>query len=322
MNDSSLHNSIREGDIDSCYRFADKASQGGEDLVRYLNTILHFSVSINWNNEIKEHPVIVINSIKNILSDNLNKPSKSLLYFCIKILIKSKIRDDNKYLDQIQNNSIRSSVFVGDLEDAIQSNDWKKAKLFAGEMYLASDRSRAVIDAIADIGLQNIEDNGVYIFHLLRAFHFKQEKSQIWSYACCLINMLKLGSIPEPHSRQNTDPENIFDYIVSQNNFDLLIKYVAVYRIWNGEYVKQNSYNREISNWISIKKSLNDSSEINEPIEVENDIEMNYIEIAEKIIAQEQVSRIIEKITLLEAIRYVNKIKPHKNLSYYTSRLI
>ena len=170
MNDSSLYDSLREGDIDSCYRFADKASQGGEELVSYLNTILHFSVSINWNNEIKEHPVIVINSIKNILSDNLNKPSKSLLYFCIKILIKSKIRDDNKYLDQIQNNSIRWSVFVGDLEDAIQSNDWKKAKLFAGEMYLASDRSRAVIDAIADIGLQNIEDNGVYIFHLLRVF--------------------------------------------------------------------------------------------------------------------------------------------------------
>ena len=174
MNNSSLYDLLREGDIDSCYRFADKASQGGEELIKYLNTILHFSVSINWNNDIKEHPVIIINSIKNIISDNLNKPSKPLLYYCAKILIKSKIRDDNKYLDQIQNNSTRSSLFVGDLEDAIQSNDWKKAKLFAGEMYLASDRSRAVIDAIADIGLQNIEINGVFIFHLLRAFHFKQ----------------------------------------------------------------------------------------------------------------------------------------------------
>jgi len=91
MNNSSLYNSLREGDIDSCYRFADKASQGGEELVRYLNTILHFSVSINWNNDIADHTVIVINSIKNILSDNLNNPSKPLLYFCTKILIKSKI---------------------------------------------------------------------------------------------------------------------------------------------------------------------------------------------------------------------------------------
>ena len=161
MKNSSLYDSLREGNIDSCYRFADKASLGGEELVRYLNTILHFSVSINWNSAIKKHPVILINSIKNILSDNLNKPSKPLLYYCAKILNKSKIRDDNKYLDQIQNNSTRTSVFVGDLEDAIQSNDWKNTKIFAGEIYLASDRSRAVIDAIADIGLQNIEDNGL-----------------------------------------------------------------------------------------------------------------------------------------------------------------
>ena len=97
---------------------------------------------------------------------------------------------------------------------------------------------------------------------------------------------------------------------------------MAVYRIWNGEYVRQNSYNREISNWISNKKSLNDSSKMNEQIEVENNIWMNYIEIAEKIIAHEQLSRIKEKITLLETIRHINKIKPDKNLSYYTSRLI
>ena len=322
MNNSSLYNSLREGDIDSCYWFADKASKGGEELVRYLNTILHFSVSINWNNDIKEHPVIVINSIKNILSDNLNKPSKPLLYFCAKILSTSKIRNDNKYLDQIKNDSTRSSVFVGDLEDAIQSNDWEKAKLFAGEIYLASDRSRAVIDAIADIGLQNIENNGLFIFHLLRAFHFKQEKSQIWSYACCLISILKLRLIPDPHPRKDIEPDDLFDHILFQNNIDLLIKYMAVYRIWNGEYVRQNSYSREISNWISNKKSLCARSEINESMELKKDIGNNYIKIAENIIAQEKVFGRTEDIALLETIRYINKIKPDKNINFYTSKLI
>ena len=42
---------------------------------------------------------------------------------------------------------------------------------------------------------------------------------------------------------------------------------MAVYRIWNGEYVRQKSYNREISNWISNKKSLFTSSKINESME-------------------------------------------------------
>ena len=194
--------------------------------------------------------------------------------------------------------------------------------IFAGEIYLASDRSRAVIDTIADIGLQNIENNGVFIFHLLRAFHFKQKKSHIWSYACCLISMLKLRSIPDPHPRKDIEPDNIFDHIVCQNNLDLLIKYMAVYRIWNGEYVRQNSYSREISNWISNKKSLSASSKIKESMEVENDVGNNFIEIAENIIAQEKVFRKTDEIALLEAIRHINKIKPDKNINFYTSKLI
>ena len=64
------------------------------------------------------------------------------------------------------------------------------------------------------------------------------------------------------------------------------------------------------------------SSKIKEPIEVESDIGNNYIEIAENIIAQVEVFRKTERITMLEAIRHINKIKPGKNLSFYTSKLI
>ena len=39
MNNSSLYDLLREGDIDSCYRFADKASQGGEELIKYLKNL-------------------------------------------------------------------------------------------------------------------------------------------------------------------------------------------------------------------------------------------------------------------------------------------
>ena len=61
---------------------------------------------------------------------------------------------------------------------------------------------------------------------------------------------------------------------------------------------------------------------MNEQIEVENDVGNNFIEIAENIIAQEKVFRKTDEIALLEAIRHINKIKPDKNLSYYTCKLI
>ena len=88
MSEVSLFELLKEGDIDNCYQFTDQASQGGEHLVQYLNTLLHYSASIKWGKKTSDHPLIVINSIKNILSDNRNKPSKILLNYCLDILIK------------------------------------------------------------------------------------------------------------------------------------------------------------------------------------------------------------------------------------------
>ena len=166
MSEVSLFELLKEGDIDNCYQFTDQASQGGEHLVQYLNTLLHYSASIKWEKETTDHPLIVINSIKNIISDNRDKPSKILLKYCLDIIIEKPIRDDNTYIDQIKNVGIGPSVFVGTLEDAIQSGDWEKAKITAAKIFLASDNSRAVIDAISDLGLQNIENNGLFIFHM------------------------------------------------------------------------------------------------------------------------------------------------------------
>ncbi len=324
MSEVSLFELLKEGDIDNCYQFSDKASLGGKDLVEYLNTLLYYSVSIDWTSDIKDHPLIVINSIKNILSDNRNKPSKILLNYCLDILIKGTIRDDIKYIDEIKNEGNASTVFVGNLEDSIQSGDWDKAKILAAKIFLASDRSRAVIDTIADIGLQNIEHNGVFIFHLLRAFHFKQEKSQTWSYACCLIEILRSKPIPCPHTRKELKPNELFDQIIACRNSDLLVSYMAMFRIWDGDYVRQNSYNREISHWLSTKQSLLKKMKIKESkIASDNDMDNNYIKITEKIISQRvSFRKILKKITILETIRYITKIRPDKNLYYCAGQLI
>jgi hypothetical protein len=325
MSEVSLFELLKEGDIDNCYQFTDQASQGGEHLVQYLNTLLHYSASIKWEKETTDHPLIVINSIKNIISDNRDKPSKILLKYCLDIIIEKPIRDDNRYIDQIKNIGIGSSVFVGSLEDAIQSGDWEKAKITAAKIFLASDNSRAVIDAISDLGLQNIENNGLFIFHMLRAFYFKQEKAHIWAYACCLINILQSAPLPEPHIRKDLEPNNLIDQILSYNDVELLATYIAIHRIWSGDYIRQNSYNREISHWLS---KLDFSFEKIDKNEAEikldkNIIYNNYIDVAENIISQKSsVNQISINIIILEAIRYIEIIKPDKNLYYYANQII
>tara|TARA_B100001245_G_C22890825_1_gene429000 strand:- start:1379 stop:2368 length:990 start_codon:yes stop_codon:yes gene_type:complete len=327
MNEVSLFDLLREGKIDSCHQFVDQASSGGEDLVKYLNTLLYYSVSIKWVNSIENHPLIIVNSIKNIIADNRANPSKKLLFYCLQILTEKPIRDnDDEYINDIIKDGVGSTVFVGSLEDAIQSGDWEKAKILAAKIFLASDHSRAVIDSIADLGLQDIDNNGLFIFHLLRAFHFKQEKPHAWTYACCLIDMLQSKPLPEPHIRQGLEPNKLFDLVLSYCDAELLVTYASILRIWGGDYVRQDSYNREISHWLyskqSSKKKIIDKEE--SEIVLEQSINhKNFIQIAENIISKgNPISQSSKNIVILEALRHIAKIKSNKILYYYVNELI
>lgn len=327
MNEVSLFDLLREGKIDSCHQFVDQASSGGEDLVKYLNTLLYYSVSIKWVNSIENHPLIIVNSIKNIIADNRANPSKKLLFYCLRILTEKPIRDnDDEYINDIIKDGVGSTVFVGSLEDAIQSGDWEKAKILAAKIFLASDHSRAVIDSIADLGLQDIDNNGLFIFHLLRAFHFKQEKPHAWTYACCLIDMLQSKPLPEPHIRQGLEPNKLFDLVLSYCDAELLVTYASILRIWGGDYVRQDSYNREISHWLyskqSSKKKIIDKEE--SEIVLEQSINhKNFIQIAENIISKENpISQSSKNIVILEALRHIAKIKSNKIIYYYVNELI
>ena len=324
MSEVSLFNHLKEGDINTCYQYLDHASLGGEALVKYLNTLLYYAVSINWENDAKDHPIIVINAIKNIIADNIDKPSKILLNHGLDILIGKQVRDDKKYLRDFENSGPSFAVFVGNLEDAIQANDWEKAKNLNAKIFLASDRSRAIIDTIADLGLQNIQSNALFIFHILRAFHFKQKKSQVWAYACCLINVFQSKSLPGPHNKKDIEPNKLFDPILSYNDLGLLKTFAAIARIWNEEYVREKSYKREISHWLyaiqsSIKKNNIDESEV---VIDQNFDYNNYINIAEQIISEDSsFENISKRIVALEAIRYFGKTKPNKNLYYYINQI-
>ena len=121
-----------------------------------------------------------------------------------------------------------SSMFVGELEDAIQACDWNGVYKLMPSIYYVSDRSRSIIDTIADLGLQNIDSNVVMIFHALRAFNFTQNKSHVWTYACLLVNKIKNNSFPKPSDRKDCSPKDFFESIAVEEDVQKLVKYAAV----------------------------------------------------------------------------------------------
>ena len=322
MSENPLISHLRKGDFSRCSPFLEKALLGGENLVNFLNDLLYIAASIESKDNEKIHPLVTMNCIKNIIGDNRTNPSEPLLSYGLHL---SKERKIINYNDAIQKKEMDddsiSSVFVGELEDALQACDWNSVDELMPSIYFVSDRSRSIIDTIADLGLQNIDSNIVMIFHLLRAFNFKQKKSHVWTYACLLVNKIKSNSLPKPNSRKDCAPKDFIENIADEKEVQKLVKYAAVSRIWVGDYVRLRSYRREISSWlyknfsIATEKNMKDTQIKNRQID--------FISVAEKIILNGNSYKMIsEKINTLDGLRYLKNIGCSINIKSHVDSLL
>ena len=322
MAENPLISHLRKGDFSRCSPFLEKALLGGENLVNFLNDLLYIAASIESKDNEKIHPLVTMNCIKNIIGDNRTNPSEPLLSYGLHL---SKERKIINYNDAIQKKEIEddsiSSVFVGELEDALQACDWNSVDELMPSIYYVSDRSRSIIDTIADLGLQNIDSNIVMIFHLLRAFNFKQKKSHVWTYACLLVNKIKSNHLPKPSSRKDCAPKDFIENTANEKDVQKLVKYAAVSRIWDGDYVRLRSYRREISSWlyenfsIATEKNMKDTQIKNRQID--------FISVAEKIILNGNSYKMIsEKINTLDGLRYLKNIGCKIDFKFQVDRLL
>ena len=322
MAENPLISHLRKGDFSRCSPFLEKALLGGENLVNFLNDLLYIAASIESKDNEKIHPLVTMNCIKNIIGDNRTNPSEPLLSYGLHL---SKERKIINYNDAIQKKEIEddsiSSVFVGELEDALQACDWNSVDELMPSIYFVSDRSRSIIDTIADLGLQNIDSNIVMIFHLLRAFNFKQKKSHVWTYACLLVNKIKSNSLPKPNSRKDCAPKDFVVNIAGEKDVQKLVKYATASRIWDGDYVRLRSYRREISFWLHENFSIATENNMKDT-QIKNR-QIDFISVAEKIILNgKSYNMISEKINALDALRYLNNIGCSINIKSHVDSLL
>ena len=249
MNRSEFRDALSKGDQDTCLKSLESALDGGNSLVQYLNDLLFTATCVKWGRLPCDHPLIALNSLKNIIGEDRDSPSKTLLNFGLELLTDQSLRkNDALILEETTRSGVGLTIFVGDLEDALQDGKWNESKQFAAKTFLASDCSRSVIDTLAAMALQNTERNGSFIFHLLRSFHFQEFKEDIWTYACSLLSVIAQQRLPEPHKHKTIDPEKFLGSILMTDKPALWVTYSSVWRLWNGEYIRLKNYHRETQN--------------------------------------------------------------------------
>jgi len=266
----------------------------------------------------KEHPIIILNALKNIIGDNRKEYSKKLLELMERISLEFPEReDDQSILDKVAKEGLGLTVFVSELEDACQSGIPEKIEKEAARMQWVSDNGLGGFEALVEVALQDFERLGAFSFHLFRSNIFNRNINETWPYTRCLVKEISKNPLLEPHRKENTSCTFKIGSIRPQT-----VNFTSAHRFWNGEYVRSGGYKREISFWI---KNQYYQSEMNIEKNIKKEITFYFnnggnffIDVAEDLINKKN------DIIYLESLRYLSKQNKdfHGFISSEISKLI
>jgi len=288
-------------------------SKSAGSLEKNLATLLLQSASTIYNDAPIFHPVVCMNAIKNILGDVRDSPSEILLTYVGNYVAGLKPREkDQKVLEDMPEDGIGLSIFISDLEDACQQGDAVQVQEEAARVYLAADGSPAILEILAELALQNVEGNGGFIFHCLRAFAFKPEKERVWSFVQCILQTMKNQPLPEPNEGTNNGANDLVPIFLKCEQPIDWITVAAVWRLWESEYMRLPGFKREISHWISnqnITQNRNpDGSNPDSMVKFRKEGGNYFVKLAEDI--TQSKGNIVERLIALEALRFFVKKMP------------
>lgn len=316
MTGNSFRSRLLAKDKKGCHEYL-KTHLDGKKLVLAIHDLLFLSIYVNVEN-VSVHPVCLVNSIKNFISDDKENPSIKLLHFIIDYLFQFENRkNDQKILDESCKKGLVKSAFVGDLENACQNGEWDKAQSLMAELFTASDQSRGTFDALAELALQDCPKNALFVYHILRAYQFQEYKRDNWNFTCALFSQLKNNKLPEPHHQEKFELEVLLEDVIRKGD---IVLFSAMKRILETTYVRSAGYNREISYWLSkmnfLKKNIP-----NEEVGVSNYKPISFISKAEEIIEKEQpTDQKVMELVSLEALRSLMKNINKNNYETLISR--
>ena len=264
-----------------------------------------------------DHPIIFLNSIKNIIGDDKAQPSKILLNSLGQTSNQyPKREDDQEFLDQISKKGIGLTVFTSDLIESCANYDYEKMEQEAARLHLVSENGLSAFEILIELALHDFNRLGLFTYHLHRVMNFDKEIVGTWHYTRCLIKEIVKTELP--HAHENIEIKFDIDNNIYNNQIGTL---TSAHRLWNIDSIRKLGFVREISYWLSKQESnsktiINENKEISDLSKYVKSGGRYFIEIAEELI--DSPKKIIE----LESLRYLSNNANPIHLSYISNRIM
>ena len=298
-------------------------------IVEFLQSLLLKAARVYHYGHPENHPVVVINALKNILGDVRDNPSRILMDFGNNYINEKSMRKyDETILKKIKIKGVTSSVFIMDLEDAIFRSNAKQAEKEAAKLYILSDSPQAILESLVNISLLDFERYGIFSYHLLRAFAFGQAtKKDSWIYIQCLLKQIKSVNFTSLRQDITIDFENYFNNALKSRSRILTNQFNSAYRLYHSNYVRTGHFQSSVCNWIASKelKITSQKTRFSPPEELISfrNFGGNYFaKITESLInSTENVFTKGKKIVFIDSLRMICKDVPEKTLRLIEQRL-
>ena len=291
------------------------------ELVKDLKSLFLRAVRIRYYGKPGNHPVITINSIKNIIGDDRKYPSQILMDFADRFLREKPVRKRDKFiLNKIRNEGVSHSVFIMDLEDALLNNDDKIVEKEAAKLFVLADSPQAILESVINLLMQDFNNFGKFSYHILRAFAFSNvQKENSWAFIQCVLKLANQFNFLGGVQKKNVEIDNFIEPVFNSNSINLISKFNAAYHIYKSDYVRTYLFKKSINTWVSEIKI--DGKTMENKISAEKGL-INYCEFGGKYFIEKADSildmysntfLISKKLILLDSIRMLcKKISPNK----------
>ena len=230
-------------------------NSGATGLQEKLKDLLINAVKVEFEGKPQDHPVVVVNCLKNIISDDRESDHSNLLNSINNWLKTYPVFvDPDAIITEVRKNATGEPVFVSDLAEAVQRGDKEEALSLGAKLHLSAQSPTLIQEAMTEIFLQDPDNYGPFCYHWLRANHFIASDKLIWPVSYSGFQFVGMTELPGPaYPSELPDFQSLLREYALKDDLNTLIILASLIRVLEHEYVRTPKFSHEVSYWMHIK---------------------------------------------------------------------
>lgn len=246
------------GDLHTCRPLILASLKNEESLKTYFQSLLAYGslhpVERSREENIQTHPVVILNSLKNLVSLRLENPSEPLVTLATEVSLSVTPDPPGETWRNVPAEKLNEPFFVMDLLLALEAGDRKTAFQEAARMFHLSDNEYYLVDILTEAAVREFPRLGLfgYAFHRAAAFC---KGMDITPFSYRLLETVSRDTIGPlfpgvpPGFRVDFFAEPV---LKSGDPEDVILLAVAD-RLWNVQSMKRDAYRKAVAGWFGEK---------------------------------------------------------------------